>query len=175
MPIINNGKFYINPAHGRALERARIVQAARNAVPGHREQEQEQSGHWVTINGRHVLMDEAQAERTARSARDRIAATAKKYDGSTKWGFDKQKGNFAPGTNKCNKFVYDVTKEAGAEATVIGSDGKPRPPLAGEWADTNTPFPAGACLGRTRHRSPVMEPPTRLPGAAYTTRDIPGS
>jgi hypothetical protein len=34
--------------------------------------------------------------------------------------------------------VYDVTKEAGAEARVAGSDGKPRPPLASEWADPKT-------------------------------------
>lgn len=40
-----------------------------------------------------------------------------------------------------------MTKEAGAKATVIGSDGKARPPLAGEWADPNTQIPNWRVLG----------------------------
>jgi rare lipoprotein A (peptidoglycan hydrolase) len=47
VPFIN-GRFYINPAHGRALERARLAEAERD------EQRQQQAGHWVTINGNHV-------------------------------------------------------------------------------------------------------------------------
>ncbi len=93
MPIIN-GRFYIDPAYGRAVERARIAQAEPKAIPGNREQEQEGRGHWVTISGRHVLIHEAQAGRTSRSARDRIAAIAQKYNGSTDWAFAKAKDDF---------------------------------------------------------------------------------
>lgn len=168
MPIIN-GRFYINPAQGRAVERARIAQAERSAVPGHHEQEQEQSGHWVTINSRHVLIDEAQAGPASRSTRDRIAATARKYNGSTDWAFARQKDNFAPGTNKCNKFVYDVTKEAGAEAIIIGSDGKSRPPLAAEWADPRTTIPGWRVLGPNEMPQPGDVAAYGLPGhTTYT-------
>jgi RHS repeat-associated protein len=62
-----------------------------------------------------------------------IDAIAQGYDGSTLWAKDAKKDDFAKGTNKCNKFVYDVTKEAGAEGLYMK-----RPPLAGEWADTDT-------------------------------------
>jgi hypothetical protein len=47
MPFIN-GKFYMNLAYGRALENAR----ANESTDG------DQGGHWVTINGRHVLIQE---------------------------------------------------------------------------------------------------------------------
>lgn len=62
-----------------------------------------------------------------------IDAIARGYDGSTLWAKAAKKDDFAKGTNKCNKFVYDVTKEAGAEGLV-----SKRPPLAAEWADENT-------------------------------------
>jgi len=166
MPIIN-GRFYINPAQGRAVERARTAQAARNAAPRLREQDQERSGHWVTINGRHVLIDAAQAGRArrgGRSARHRVAATARKYNGSKEWAYAKRKDDFAPGTNKCNKFVYDMTKEAGAEATVIGRDGKPRPPLAAEWADPKTTIPGWRVLGPSELPQPGDVAAYKLPG-----------
>jgi rare lipoprotein A (peptidoglycan hydrolase) len=46
MPFVN-GKFYANLLYGRALERARAEQP-------------EQGAHWVTIDGHHVLIPEAQ-------------------------------------------------------------------------------------------------------------------
>ena len=49
------------------------------------------------------------------------------------------KDNFGIDVNKCNKFMYDVTKEAGAEA-LVNVNGVWRPPLAAEWAhDTEIP------------------------------------
>jgi hypothetical protein len=43
----------MNPAHGRAVERARGAEAtSEHDKP--QEQEQEQDTHWVTIDGRHV-------------------------------------------------------------------------------------------------------------------------
>ena len=59
MPFIN-GRFYINPAYGRALEAARTAEAASQR---HETDPQEPGAHWVTIDGRHVLIHETQAGR----------------------------------------------------------------------------------------------------------------
>jgi hypothetical protein len=90
----------------------------------------------------------AQAAQNNQQTRADVAATAEKYNGSTDWGFSKQKGAFACNTNKCNAFVGDVTKEAGAPASVTGSDGKSRYPLAAEWADKNTKIADWRVLGK---------------------------
>lgn len=64
---------------------------------------------------------------------DDIARTAERHEGSTDWAYDKKKDDFPAGTYKCNKFVYDVLKEAGATAPKKG-----RWPLqAADWADRN--------------------------------------
>lgn len=123
---------------------------------------------WVTLKDNdgvyhHVLLDEGQAS----SAGRRIAATAKKYTGSKAWAFDKRKDDFPPYSNKCNKYVYDVTKEAGAEATVTPPGGKPRPPLAGEWADPRVDIPGWRVLGPN-------EMPQPGDVAAYKLRPNPG-
>ena len=73
MPFIN-GRFYINPAYGRVLERARAAEAdSRHAEPkGQQDRvplfvlansEPEQDAHWVTINGQHVLIHGTQTGR----------------------------------------------------------------------------------------------------------------
>ena len=59
MPFVN-GRFYINPAYGRALEAARAAEAASQR---HDTDPQELAAHWVTIDGRHVLIHETQAGR----------------------------------------------------------------------------------------------------------------
>jgi hypothetical protein len=149
MPFIN-GRFYMNPAYGRAIERARRAnQIWSEEIPGlggshlqeqvfwsdnsPRDSQQRHSGeHWITIDGHHVLIEgdgEQHSQRDRgrqrqRATRERIANIAKRYAGSTDRAYATQKGNFARNTNKCNKFVYDVTKEAGAEATYTGKDGK---------------------------------------------------
>ena len=53
MPFIN-GKFYMNPAYGRALENVRANGPT----------DEDQGGHRVTIKGHHVLIEEAQGGRT---------------------------------------------------------------------------------------------------------------
>ncbi|MGB8525082.1 MAG: septal ring lytic transglycosylase RlpA family protein [Candidatus Acidiferrales bacterium] len=60
MPFIN-GKFYMNPAYGRALEHAR---ASEEASRHNESSQQEPDSHWVTINGRHVLIRGTQATGT---------------------------------------------------------------------------------------------------------------
>jgi|SRR5690348_4418680 len=58
MPFVN-GKFYMNPAHGRALERARS--------------DQDPDAHWVTIDGQHVLIHEAQPGQAQNNPRRRMS------------------------------------------------------------------------------------------------------
>lgn len=156
MPFVN-GRFYMNPGYGRNVERARAAEAI--------SERQEPNSHWVTIHGRHVLIKEA-----PKSERDKIAGIAGKYNGSTKWGFAKRKDNFPPNTDKCNKFVYDVTQEGGAEPLVIGSDGKLRPPLAAEWADPNTKIANWRPLDKNEQPQPGDVAAYKLPGGgtAYT-------
>jgi RHS repeat-associated protein len=80
----------------------------------------------------------AKQQSTNAQVRANIAAAALSYDGSSDWATDARKDDFGPGSNKCNKFVYDVTKEAGATAQVKADNGNTRPPLAGEWANPKT-------------------------------------
>jgi RHS repeat-associated protein len=84
--------------------------------------------------------------------RQKIVDLATKYLGSTDWNYEKGKGNFPENSNKCNKFVYDCTQEAGA------SPGKPNgnilkrafgggyPPVAKQWADPNYNIPGWEVL-----------------------------
>lgn len=93
-----------------------------------------------------------------------VADTAQKYDGSKDWAFTAQKGAFACNTNKCNAFVGDVTKEAGASVSVTGSDGKSRYPLAGELADKNTKIVNWPELGPGQKPQPGDIAAYKLPG-----------
>lgn len=102
------------------------------------------------------------------STRQNIANTAEKYDGNTDWAFSKQKGAFACNTNKCNEFVGDVTKEAGAQASVTGSDGKPRYPLAGEWADQKTKIANWRVLGKDEKPQAGDVAAYKLPGGGMS-------
>jgi rare lipoprotein A len=69
MPFIN-GKSYMNPAYGRAVERARANEtvssdnAARQSQG--REAHEDENGHWVTIDGNHVLIQEGSAGRKSK-------------------------------------------------------------------------------------------------------------
>ncbi len=157
MPFIN-GRYHMNPAHGRAPEEGRLAEAA-SQEPRTRAQGREE-GHWVTIGGRHVFIKDPHQQ---------TAKIAKKYDGSTDWAYGKRKDNFPQDTDKCNKFVYDVTKEAGAEALTRGSDGKMRPPLAGEWADPKVKIPNWEVLPPAEFPKPGDVAAYQLPGhATYT-------
>ena len=180
MPVIN-GRYYMNPQHGVALEKARaeeeslrlngapqpswldrflglvptddvrqqISQAHSNSNAIFREEPRSGDLYEAEVQNQNI---EPVQQRGAKNAEQRTpqntAATAEKYNGSTEWAFTAQKGAFAPKTNKCNAFVGDVTKEAGAPASVTGSDGKSRYPLAAEWADKNTKITNWRMLGK---------------------------
>jgi len=85
----------------------------------------------------------SQGQNQNQQTRARIAAVAERYDGSTAWAYDVKNGVFPEDSWKCNEFVGAVTSEAGAQATVLGKDGKPildaagnpRPPTPAEWAN----------------------------------------
>jgi len=62
MPFIN-GKFYMNPAYGRAIENARANEST----------DKDQGGHWVTIDGRHVLIQGRQEAQTPQASPNQLA------------------------------------------------------------------------------------------------------
>lgn len=74
MPFIN-GRFYINPAHGRAVEQARAAEAT-----SHPHQPQDPNAHWVTMDGRHVLIHGTQAARPRQLSPRNKAYLDKYYD-----------------------------------------------------------------------------------------------
>lgn len=80
MPFVN-GKFYINPTIGRVLERNKKRAIIVNFAQGRPFQESapqaDSNGHWVTIDGRHVFIHEAQ--RTAKSEPSALSGRDKAY------------------------------------------------------------------------------------------------
>lgn len=187
MPIIN-GRYYMNPQYGAALERARVADDESIGVngvpqpswldrflgfaPADNNQEQINQGDssssdafrqtsgsgdpdgLVAQNRSIEGTQQNQAQNASQQTTQNIAATAGKYNGSPDWAFAARKGAFAPNTNKCNAFVGDVTKQAGAPAFVTGSDGKSRYPLAAEWADKNTKIDNWRILGNSEAPRP---------------------
>jgi hypothetical protein len=83
--------------------------------------------------------------------RNDIVTIAQTQVGSTAWADETTNGNFGPGRNKCNLFVHDILKAAGA------SPGEPNegkwpllnkyPPTAGQWADPDYKIPGWDVLG----------------------------
>jgi len=61
MPFIN-GRFYMNPVYGQAVENARAAEAASSP---HEPQPHDPNAHWVTLDGHHVLIHETQAKQNA--------------------------------------------------------------------------------------------------------------
>ncbi len=95
MPFIS-GKFYANPAFGRGVEAARLVElssqqgAPSQPVTAGQQEKHDEGTRWVTIDGRHVLIRDGQAQRQPHvSARDKayldkyydaVASLAKRYN-----------------------------------------------------------------------------------------------
>jgi RHS repeat-associated protein len=114
---------------------------------------------WVDPLGlecKQILQENSELNLQKRSEINRIAL---KYDGNGDWAYLTKKGNFQVGSNKCNKFVYDVLKEAGAIATV-----KNRPPLAAEWADPKTKIKNWRMLGTNETPEPGDVAAYKIPG-----------
>ncbi|MGC1661397.1 MAG: hypothetical protein WA737_15410, partial [Candidatus Acidiferrales bacterium] len=83
--------------------------------------------------------------------------------------YDKQKGAFVCNTWKCNEFVGDVTKEAGARAEIRASNGKARYPTAGEWADKNTKITNWRVLKQGEKSQPGDVAAYKIPGCTGCT------
>ena len=80
-----------------------------------------------------------------------IAKTALSYKESTQWAYSVKKDNFAAGTYKCNKFVYDVLSESNASASYSG-----RAPLAEEWANPTAVISNWSVVTGTPHVGDVI-------------------
>ena len=137
MPFIN-GRFYMNPAYGQAVENARAAEGTSNQ---HEPQPHDPNAHWVTLDGRHVLIREAQAGRAPihevnhknRGRRAAIADAARKHDGDTSMPY-------TPGHPTCNLFVQKAVAESGAPKPVVTkADGTKGAPGAAEWAGSPVP------------------------------------
>ena len=89
------------------------------------------------------LQEGSAANRGRREAINNIACG---YDGSAAWAPGVKREEFGPNTNKCNKFVCDVVREAGAEI-VLTTVTPPRCPTAGEMANPNWNAPNWRALG----------------------------
>ncbi|MFZ0519723.1 MAG: hypothetical protein WAL95_01790 [Candidatus Acidiferrales bacterium] len=59
MPFIN-GKFYMNPSYGRAVEHVRLRGATIKGAAQQAEasEDGDPDGYWVTIDGNHVLIEQ---------------------------------------------------------------------------------------------------------------------
>lgn len=78
MPFIN-GRFYINPAYGRAVETARLAEQRQRRA---KDESETGGSHWVTIDQRHVLIHEPDGQRT-NSAKERVERRAEVGYGET--------------------------------------------------------------------------------------------
>src|SRR6185437_16158486 len=65
MPIIN-GRFYMNPAYGRAVENARGDKTPSQSGDSTERTQPKGDGHWVTVNHRHILIDEDRNQTASR-------------------------------------------------------------------------------------------------------------
>jgi RHS repeat-associated protein len=105
---------------------------------------------------------------TNQIVRNEIASIAEKYQGRTDWAFAVQKGIYGCNTNKCNVFVGDVTRAAGAPVSITVK-GVTRYPLAGELADRSTPIANWRVLRVGERPQPGDIAAYKLPGhASYT-------
>ena len=101
--------------------------------------------------------------------RDAIDRIARSYNSSNAWAFATRKDDFGPNTNKCNKFVFDVLNEAGAAAFFTPKGGRPRPPMAGDWANQFAQIPNWRVLKPDESPQPGDVAAFPLPGhTSYT-------
>jgi len=160
MPFIN-GRFYMNPAYGQAVENARAAEGTSNQ---HEPQPHDPNAHWVTLDGRHVLIREAQAGRAPihevnhknRGRRAAIADAARKHDGDTSMPY-------TPGHPTCNLFVQKAVAESGAPKPVVTMRTVQKA-LRARRNGRGRPCPAGDSWNRAKHLSPAMSPLTNYQG-----------
>jgi uncharacterized protein RhaS with RHS repeats len=113
------------------------------------------------------LEEGSPANLARRALIDRIARS---YNGSHAWDFNVRKDNFPAGSWKCNKFVCDVTSEAGAPVIFTPRGGGGRCPLAREIASPTVRIPNWRvlALGEAPQPGDVAAFPLQGGGAAYS-------
>jgi hypothetical protein len=84
--------------------------------------------------------------------RNNIVSVAESYNGSNAWGYKRAKDNFPANCNKCNLYVYDVLKRAGASPGQPHNHGT-NPPTAADWANPFFNIPGWTIL---RSNQPAM-------------------
>ena len=136
MPFVD-GRFYMNPRYGRALEHARAIENSVGDQHYH-----DAAVHWVTIDHRHVLIQEPsgtnagtshEGNRANRERRARIAEIARKHSGDTTMPY-------TPGHPTCNLFVQTAVAESGAPKPLVKkADGAWGAPSSAEWANSLIP------------------------------------
>lgn len=67
--------------------------------------------------------------------RAKIADVARTHVGKEDWAYERRRGFFGPGKNKCNLFVAETLREAGAYVPNIEGRLHQYPPSAKDWAD----------------------------------------
>lgn len=125
--------------------------------------------------------------------RDKIAETAASHINEESWALDGWRGNFFPGRNKCNLFVAEVARAAGAPVPNIHGRLKLSPPSAKDWADPKVkikgwsqPFHKGwrpgdvvaiphAYSDATGHVGIVVEGNMSVSAAALEGMEVPGT
>jgi len=120
--------------------------------------------YWIDPLG---LREESPSNLAKRSGIDKIG---RGLLGSQDYNFDKQKDNFPPNTNKCNKFVCDVLNEAGTPMLVKPKGAAPRCARAGEIANPNWTPNCWRTLGPSETPLPgvVAAYPLTGGGSAYS-------
>lgn len=139
MPFIN-GRFYMNPAYGRALEAARLAdEGAEDEKPEMLAASDPPDGndHWVTINHHHVLIHEGTAARGRMSLSTKGLDFIKRHEGLRLKPYSDQAGHSTIGYGHKIEPREDFSKGITAEeATALqeitadgttGHDGKTAP------------------------------------------------
>src|SRR5208282_5013185 len=107
MPFIN-GRFYMNPAYGRAVEHARSTRVESD----HEVSQRQPDAHWVTIDGRHALISETPTGKAQENQQDQKQQSqpqpkAKRFSGDATY-YD------LPGAKTASGQRFDPNKMAAA-------------------------------------------------------------
>ena len=118
--------------------------------------------------------------RTVESTRQKIAMLAKSNESSKSWNLMRTRESFGvrvgPTINKCNLFVYEMAKAAGADPGLPHEGGKrqnllgngPVPPVAADWANPDFAIPGWRVLSDKETAMPGDVAAMITGGVGYT-------
>jgi len=108
VPFIN-GRFYMNPSFGRGVESARSSEV----TPSDHDKEQSVGAHWITIEGRHVLIHEGM-EHFAESATQSAPSQSRSLKRAPKTFSGEATYYTLPGRKTASGSEFDANKMAAA-------------------------------------------------------------